>query len=262
MSHFSFRPLDSLNEVESQRAAWHESLTELPELFVEMAVRRSSAWVMTDSDVQIGYFTAEDQTLTQLYLTESHRTHSDVVLDQISAKFGLKQAWVSTFDPLVLVACTSKARRYSVMGCHFRRQRDISLAPPSLTPAERIATSSDIARIAAINDPEVFDDPDDIPIWVESGFVTLFEADADLVGFGLCTPTGPLTRGADIGGLVSPPYQRQGLGVWIARRMAARCRAQGLIPTGGCAMDNLASRRTLERAGFVADHRLLVFELD
>ena len=43
--------------------------------------------------------------------------------------------------------------------------------------------------------------------------------------------------------------------------MAARAEAEGLVPTAGCAVDNPVSRRTLERAGFVADHRLLQFEL-
>jgi hypothetical protein len=43
--------------------------------------------------------------------------------------------------------------------------------------------------------------------------------------------------------------------------MTRRAEEQGLIPTAGCSADNQVSRRTLERAGFVADHRLLQFEL-
>ena len=56
-----------------------------------------------------------------------------------------------------------------------------------------------------------------------------------------------------------PAHQRRGLGTWIVQRMAARARALGLVPTAGCGIENAVSRRTLERAGFVADHRLLQF---
>jgi hypothetical protein len=43
--------------------------------------------------------------------------------------------------------------------------------------------------------------------------------------------------------------------------MALRARELGLVPTAGCGVGNAVSRRTLERAGFVADHRLVRFAL-
>jgi hypothetical protein len=43
------------------------------------------------------------------------------------------------------------------------------------------------------------------------------------------------------------------IGAWIVQRLATHARSLGLVPTAGCGVDKPASRRTLERAGVVAD---------
>ena len=167
----------------------------------------------------------------------------------------------STFDPIALAACASSLRSYEVLGCSFRTLVPAALPTPNPLPPERLATLDDVDRVGEANHPEVFDDPGDTAVWVGNGWVTLFELPGGLAGFGLCTPTGPKTPACDVGIRVCAPYQRRGLGAWIVQRMAARAKSQGLVPTAGCAIDNAVSRRTLERTGFVADHRLLQFEL-
>jgi len=259
-AEYRFRPLASLSDIASLRAARLESLTALPELFVELSVRRSVVHAI-EKEGLVGYATVLDGTLTELFMVPGHRTHADTALDDAIGSLGLDRAWASTFDPLALAACTSASRSYEVLGCSFRTLVPAALPTPDPLPSERLATLDDVDRVGEASHPEVFDGPGEIAEWVDNGWVTLFEIAGGLAGFGLCTPTGPETPACDVGVRACPPYQRRGLGAWIVQRMAARARSRGLVPTAGCAIDNAVSRRTLERAGFVADHRLLQFEL-
>lgn len=260
MSAYSFRRLRSLADVASHRAARLESLTALPELYVELSVRRSDVYAIQGDGVA-GYLTVLDGTLTELFLIPAHRTYADTILEAAIESLDLRRAWACTFDPIALTACTSASRPYEVLGLSFRGLTPVPIPTPDPLPTERIAAPDDVERVRAANHLEVFDDPADIPLWVEKGRVTLFELSGEVAGFGLCTPVGAETLGCDLGVRVCPPYQGRGLGAWIIARMASRARALGLVPTAGCAFDNAVSRRTLERAGFVADHRLLHFEL-
>jgi len=260
MSDYNFRPLASLDDVEPLRAARVETLAAPPELFIEQFVGRSAVYAI-ECDGVIGYLTDLDGTLTELFVVPEHRTHVDAVLKLATESLGLKYAWASTLDPIALAACTCVSSEFSVVGFQFRTLHAVTLPTPDPLPVERIADLSDVDRVRAANHPEVFDEPTDIPIWLENGWVTLFELSDDVAGFGLCTPAGPHTRGADIGIRVCDSHQRRGLGAWIVQRMASLAQSKGLIPTAGCGLENTVSRRTLERAGFVADHRLLRFNL-
>jgi GNAT superfamily N-acetyltransferase len=260
MSEYRFAALASLGRLAPMRAARMETLTALPGLFVEQAVRRSRVHAI-ECDEPIGYLTVLQGTLTELFVTAEHRTHVDGVLEQAIPSLGLRHAWMNTFDPIALAACTTRSRPYEVVGFHFGHLQAVALAPRVPRPAERIATLADIDLVREANHPDVFDLPEDIPVWLENGWVTLFELLDGLAGFGLSTPVGAHTVACDVGIRVCPPYQRRGLGAWIVQRMALRAKDQGLVPIAGCASDNAVSRRTLERAGFVADHRLLQFAL-
>lgn len=260
MGSYRFTALTSLADVADLRTARLASLTALPELFVELNVQRSTVYAI-EQEGRAGYLAARDGVLTELFVIPAHRDHMDAVLADAVAQLGITHAWAATFDPVVHAACTRLARSSEALGFSFRTLNDVALPTPEPLPSERVATPDDIALITTVNHPEVFDDPADIEPWVANGWVTLFEQPEGLVGFGLCSPAGAHTPACDIGIRVCEAFQRRGLGAWIVQRMAARARSQGLVPTAGCAIENTISRRTLERAGYVADHHLVSFDL-
>ena len=262
MTPYRFPELPSPAHVAEARAARVKTLTAEPGLFVEQAVGRSKLHAIeSKSGEVVGYLAVLESTIIEFFLTPTHRTHADGVLEQAAAAIDLKHVWASTFDPLALAACVTQPRTYDVLGFHFRGFEMASLPAPDPRPTGRLATDRDVELVREANHPDVFDVPSEIPVWIDQGWVTLFELPEGLAGFGLCSPVGSHTRAADVGIRVCDAYQRRGLGPWIVQRMVARAREQGLVPIGGCAIDNVASRRTLERAGFVADHRLLQFAL-
>jgi GNAT superfamily N-acetyltransferase len=56
---------------------------------------------------------------------------------------------------------------------------------------------------------------------------------------------------------VAEPFRRRGLGAYFVQELKRACRVLGAIPAARCNPDNLASRHTLQKAGFVpCGHRL------
>jgi GNAT superfamily N-acetyltransferase len=50
---------------------------------------------------------------------------------------------------------------------------------------------------------------------------------------------------------IAEPFRRKGLGAYLVQELKAMCRAGGRIPAARCNVENLPSRKTLQRAGFV-----------
>ena len=60
---------------------------------------------------------------------------------------------------------------------------------------------------------------------------------------------------------ISEPFRRLGLGAYLVQELKAICRAGGSVPAARCNVDNLASRWTLQKAGFVPWGALIVGDL-
>lgn len=56
---------------------------------------------------------------------------------------------------------------------------------------------------------------------------------------------------------VATPFRRRGIGAWLVQELKRVCRDGGHVPAARCNVSNLASRRTLQKAGFVPCGHLL-----
>ena len=56
---------------------------------------------------------------------------------------------------------------------------------------------------------------------------------------------------------VHPDFRRRGFGSYLVQELKAECRRAGSVPAARTRPTNLASRRTLERAGFAPCARLI-----
>jgi len=57
---------------------------------------------------------------------------------------------------------------------------------------------------------------------------------------------------------VAAPFRRRGFGAFIVQELKRRCYEAGIIPGARCNLDNTASRRTLQKAGFVPCGHMMV----
>jgi GNAT superfamily N-acetyltransferase len=55
----------------------------------------------------------------------------------------------------------------------------------------------------------------------------------------------------DIFMAIAEPFRRRGLGAYLVQELKAVCRSAGSVPSARCNIENVASRRTLQKAGFL-----------
>jgi predicted acetyltransferase len=92
---------------------------------------------------------------------------------------------------------------------------------------------------------------------IEKGQVFVLVDDQALIGIGECRISTSQAPYADLGMITGKEYRRRGIGSYILARLKQECYQRGLRPICSCAADNLPSRKTIEKAGFITQHRLL-----
>ena len=95
--------------------------------------------------------------------------------------------------------------------------------------------------------------------YIKQQQILIFEINEDIAGFGIYSRVIADRPEFDIGMLVNPRYRGQGLGEYIVGYLVHFCEQRNWRPICGCAIDNTASRRCLEKAGFLAEYRMLEF---
>jgi predicted acetyltransferase len=88
------------------------------------------------------------------------------------------------------------------------------------------------------------------------GSFSLYDSDK-LLGVGEYRTSASQPHYADVGMIVDKDHRRRGVGTAILAHLKAHCYAQNVFPICSCAVENNASRKTIEKAGFVARHRIL-----
>jgi len=65
----------------------------------------------------------------------------------------------------------------------------------------------------------------------------------------------------DIGIIVAEEYRKKGVGTYIITQLKEHCYRNNLKPMACCNPKNIASRKTLEKSGFICNHRIIYVTL-
>lgn len=240
----------------ARRQAHFARLHQPPELYLELMVSGCRAYLLRESGAEAGHaLVTSDGTLIELALTSAGCRVKQKVFAELCQTLGLRRALCFSFDSTLVSLCVAGGSLASPHGVLWREY--IPRACTSL-PVLRLAVERDIERILPYRE-NVFDTEEQVPIWVQNRWTYVLDEGDDLVGVGLCSPVWPETPQRDIGVMVHPAKRGLGHGQRIVASLAEKCLREGLVPTAGCAHDNLASQRTLLRAGFVSRDSLIEF---
>ena len=158
-----------------------------------------------------------------------------------------------------MTCCHAFCRSGEIGGLLFRFFTDevaVSL-PDGVTVRE--AEEADIPLLLT-HDSDLYESPEELNYTVSHRMVLMYEKDGLLLGCGYLIRVLPGRDIFDVGMWVNPAFRRQGYAVMIISHLKETCLKMGYTPIAGCAADNVASRRTLERCGFTTKHCAIVFE--
>ena len=269
MEEIIIKELSSAAEIADLRQEYLDSLIESQELFLELMVREAQPFAVLDGDTRVGYFfEGAEHILVEYYVRPSFFAHVDTIFGVILMERGIQTVYCKSFDQLLLSCCLDVQKKTEAVGYLFREYEkrpalNLSKRPLSTTfnnITTRLATKADEAYIADINE-EIFDHLHEITEVIENDNMLIFQQEEAVVGFGIFQRVIAGRPEFDIGMLVTREFRRQGYGAFILRYLMNYCEDLGYRPTAGCAIENLASRRCLERAGYKAQYRMLAFTI-
>ncbi len=95
---------------------------------------------------------------------------------------------------------------------------------------------------------------------MERGQLFALRAGGSLLGIGELRRSATHPLFGDMGAHVAAGFRGRGVGLFIVAKLKETCRREGLKPMASCDVGNEASKRMLEKAGFVAEHRIVIVE--
>lgn len=231
------------------------------EFYVESLVANGSARGIDVDGVACGYaIVDESKRIVEIHVEDAALAHAPRVLDRLVETLGVRSLLAQSFDPLAVFLGLTRGSPAVIRGRLYRIIVDRDFTPRADIQA-RPGAPGDIAELAALSDDFFEDDAEIAAYQAAEGLIVYRDGDGEVIGAGVLKIVIAGTDGIDIGMVVRPRHRGRGHGVYIVRHLKAHCLARGWRPICGCAIDNLASQRTLERAGFASLHTLVEFAL-
>lgn len=235
----------------SLRQQYLASLEEPQEWFLEELVGLGQVWTLEDGT----YGVTHVKTLVEFVSAEP--THTGKLLRDFQGQHGFSTALVKSYDHGLVRACEQLGWTVVVGGLLFRKRK---LSRPAAFDCAviRATISADVHTIWQINGA-FFESEDEVADLAGANKLWTAIVDGEIAGCGVSNRVIKDSDAVDIGMMVAPNFRRKGLGTYIVSEIADRVEIDGLRPICGCGASNVASRATLEKAGFVSEHQLLSF---
>jgi len=254
-----FIEISDPDTINTFREKYLESLPWAQEYYLEIQIKSAIFHLVHIGDAAAGYFIlSPENVLLEYFLLPEWEYRLDEILGRILREFSVRKALCKSFDSALLSCCYGFHKNTRAVGVLFREYQEKTTQTSGAGIAVRRAVMADEARIIAVNE-EVFDHPEEVSEYIQAQQIFLFETGGQLIGFGIYSPVFPGRRDYDIGMLIVPEYRKQGYGAFIIQYLINFCQQNGWNFSAGCDINNIASRRCLEKAGFIARYRLLEF---
>lgn len=255
----SFKEVEDRLSFEELRSAYLKSLPEAQELYLEMEIWEAKPYYIIINESTVGYFQIKDTTLLEYFIEKNELPNNEQVFSELIQAYEINKILCKSFDHLTMVNALSLNPEIKEIGYLFRDfVGDEFIEDDSIEV--RFGTINDVGKLKLFMD-EVFDDIKELEMFLNNNNVIIFEKESQIIGYGIFHKTVPQYSWFDIGMAVHPDFRKQGYGSYIIRYMKNYCDERGWTATCGCDINNIASKKTLEKAGIYSRHRLYEFLL-
>jgi RimJ/RimL family protein N-acetyltransferase len=247
-------------EIEPLRIDYINSLPEFQELYLEWLVIDSEYYKLERNGELIGYAAkAPDNILVEFFLVDTEIPHCPDYFKSIIRDLSIAKIYCKSFDYLLLNSCLMSYDRYKLIGSMFRDlvQKD-SYFKNEFEIA--IAEERDLPFLLEQQDG-LYETQMELEKCIRDRNIILFFKDSYLIGCGFLIKVHEKWDYYDIGMWVNPDHRKQGYATQIISYLKDTCLKNGWIPICGCAYENTASQKTLEKNGFISKHKLIEFEV-
>lgn len=247
-----------LSEIEILRSAYLKSLPVFQELYLELLVEESVCYRIEDYGIVMGYAAVnKGNILVEYYLKEEFITRNSSILQFILKELAITKVYCKSFDAVLLDSCLLNFKNFEIIGTLFRNYAET----PDFYSNDLFVKTADEADLPFLLEQKdgLYETPQELETFVNRRCVLMFFKNDNLIGCGYLIKIHPQWDYYDIGMWVNPDYRKQGFAVKIISYLKHLCIRNGWKPICGCAFDNIASQKTLEKNGFYSKFKLVEF---
>lgn len=250
---------DKINDL---RLAYLNSLPEFQELFIEIMIIESDFYSIQMGNNIIGHFIRnKDGVLIEFYLQDKYISDSKECFKKIIKELSITDIYCKSFDLLLLNNCLTNAKSDSILGVLYRDY----IEPLVVKEPNIIMQQADLLSIGLLLEQdasikELFETEEQLTGFILSDHVFKCYKKSEFVGCGMVLRTHIDWDYCDLGVWVKPDCRGVGIGAQIIIKLRAFAIENNMKPGCGCAIDNIASQKTIEKSGFVSKHQMIHFK--
>jgi GNAT superfamily N-acetyltransferase len=225
-------------------------------------IAQATFWEIEDQGQRAGYFCVDTENyLLRFHLLEDYQARALEIFRWVISTYGIQCAIASTIEPLYFSLCLDVQSSVAIQSYLFRDHKRIALPSDVSRGVFRKAEKSELGDMVRFYRANT-EGPGE---WIEAflqkrlsreELFVLYDGQV-VVATGECIPSEKQAPYADLGMVVAQSYRGRGVGSAMLIRLKEYCYGVGWKPICSCAADNGASKRAIEKAGFVSEQRMV-----
>lgn len=247
----------SKKKVDTLRLSYMEKLTApLDGYWVSVVIDQSDCYEIVYNNIIVGHFSVKtDKTLVQFCVFDNHLKYSSEIFEYLISHNLVTSAAVSTIESTFLSLCLDYQKDISIEMYLFC---DISSPETTLNEFSNLSF-----RFADENDIDIVIKECGLPFdgyyqkIIKQNQLFVLYSDNIFLGIGEFRISKINSKYADIGVAVAKKYHRKGIGTYIINNLKKYCNKNNVIAIASCDSENIASKKTLEKAGLVSKNRII-----
>ncbi|MFW5657376.1 MAG: GNAT family N-acetyltransferase [Bacteroidota bacterium] len=252
----------ALDKITSYRNEYFSSMPEFQELFIELMIAGADCYLLQMDNKEVGYaIKNSDGILIEFYVLKPYIPQSNDFFRQVLTDLSVSEIFCKSFDSLLLNNCLRCGYAYEVIGVLYRDYAEplvkhdtgVRMVKADLSSVETLLDQDDSIK-------ELFETEQQLIDFIQNGYVFEFYLKDVFIGCGTAIRTNPDWDYCDLGVWVKPSNRGSSYGSQIILNLRNYALINNLKPSCGCAIDNIASQKTIVKSGFVSKHQLINFK--
>ena len=225
-------------------------------------IAHAAFWEIQERGQHVGYFCIDaNNYLLRFHLVEDYQSQGQQLFRWIVSTCNIQYAITSTIEPLYFSLCLNLQTGITLHSYLFRDHKRVELSSGLNNGIFRKAEKHELDGIVSFYQANTQGTGEWIEAFVkrhldQEELFVLYDRQT-LVAMGECIPSQKQLPYADLGMIVAQSYRGRGLGSFVLTRLKKHCYEAGWQPICSCTSDNLASKRAIEKAGFISEHRMV-----
>jgi RimJ/RimL family protein N-acetyltransferase len=227
-----------------------------------VSITYATFFEIQDREQRVGYFCLDPNNyLLRFHLLENYRSQAQEIFGWIVSTYGIQYAFTSTIEPLYFALCLDVQKTITPQSYLFRDNKRIDLPSDASNSSFRKVEKHELDDVARFYQANTEGSGEWIEAFVKERLSReelfgLYDGET-LITVGECIPSRTQIPYADLGMIVAQAYRGRGLASSMLIQLKKYCYDAGWKPICSCAVDNYASKKAIEKAGFSSEQRMV-----